>query len=50
MKIGFILNAGRALCLAALLMFSVSAAVAADSDGQESAKKAASSTSVRFRV
>jgi NAD(P)-dependent dehydrogenase (short-subunit alcohol dehydrogenase family) len=40
MKIGFILNAGRALCLAALLMFSGSAAVAADSDGQESAKKA----------
>lgn len=40
MRMGFILNTGRALCLAALVMFSASAAVAADSDGQESAQKA----------
>ena len=40
MRMGFILNTGRALCLAALGMFPVSAAVAADSDGQESAQKA----------
>ena len=34
------MNTGLALCLAALVMFSMSEAVAADSDGQESVKKA----------
>jgi NAD(P)-dependent dehydrogenase (short-subunit alcohol dehydrogenase family) len=40
MRIGFRLNTGSAACLAALLMFSLSAPVAADSQAQESAKKA----------
>jgi len=40
MRIGFRLNTGSAACLAALLMFSVWAPVAADSQAQESAKKA----------
>jgi len=37
---GFIVNTGRALCLAALLMVSASAAVAADADVGENARKA----------
>jgi len=40
MTMGFILNTGRALCLATLLMVSGSTAVAADADAQENARKA----------
>ena len=40
MRMGFRLNIAGAACLAALLRFSVSAPVAADSHGQENAKKA----------
>jgi NAD(P)-dependent dehydrogenase (short-subunit alcohol dehydrogenase family) len=40
MKMGFILNTGRALCLAALLTLSAATAVAADADAQENAQKA----------
>ena len=40
MRMGFRLNIGRAACLAALLMVSASAAVAADADEGENAQKA----------
>ena len=40
MRMGFRLNIAGAACLAALLTFSLSAPVAADSHGQENAKKA----------
>ncbi len=40
MRIGFILNTGRALCLAALLQLSAATAVAADAEAQENAQKA----------